>query len=145
MATRAPAASRLSRGQLRVFILEDSRSRRAELGRVLGDAQLTVAVSFGDAVARFQPPYDALCLDHDLGSPERDHTGVANNGFSFVRWLPEASDGFQPLIFVHTASPMAGQAMGRELLAKGFDPRVMPFGQAMLAALCEALRGRTRT
>ena len=119
----------------RVFILEDDGERLDDFQATLGRAHVTIASSYDEAIALFKPPYDILCLDHDLGSWDTVNADIENNGYEFVLWLPRASDTFRPTVFVHTSNEERGVAMGRELRGKGFTPIVQSFGSTMLEAL----------
>ncbi len=117
---------------MRVFILDDDSGRIEDLKEVLAGADISEAASFDEGVAVFEPPYDLVCLDHDLGDRETARPEIENTGDEFVLWMPRASETFRPRVFVHTHSPDRAEAMARELRAKGFNPTVQPFGEEML-------------
>lgn len=96
---------------------------------------MSISSSYDEAVARFNPPYDLLCLDHDLGDLETGHPDIENTGYDFVRWLPKASITFRPKVVVHSHSKPDAEAMACELSAKGFEPTVLPFGDELLKEL----------
>ena len=130
---------------VRVFVLEDSHDRIEEFRKALAGADVSIASSYDEAVALFSPPYDLLCLDHDLGFDETLNPEIENTGYEFVRWLPRASQSFRPKVVVHTHCNVGAAAMARELGLKGFRPAVLPFGRSVLTnvrRMCENARLR---
>ena len=130
---------------LRVFVLEDSADRVEALEQRLPGASITVAASYDDARKVFAPPYDLICLDHDLGRWHTLDPTIENTGLSFVRYgFPDRSATFAPTIFVHTASLSGATAMARELRQRGHEPFVTPFGDEMLAKVMATAKGWLR-
>ncbi len=66
---------------MKVFVLEDSEERIQRFSEIFGEA-LTVARTVGEGKTLFQPPYDLILLDHDLGELE--------TGKDFSNWLVES-------------------------------------------------------
>ena len=130
---------------MRVFVLEDSHDRIEKFRKALAGADVSIASSYDEAVALFSPPYDLLCLDHDLGFDETLNPEIDNTGYEFVRWLPPTSQSFRPKVVVHTHCQAGAAAMARELVEKGLRPAVLPFGEAVLKnvrRMCEKARLR---
>ena len=119
----------------RVFILEDSSYRIEGFRQAFAGAHVTIASSYDEAVAAFNPPYDLLCLDHDLGDLETSNPDIENTGYDFVLWLPRVSAEFEPKVVVHSHSKLDAAAMSRELIVKGFTPSLMPFDEKLLKKL----------
>lgn len=123
---------------MKIFILEDDESRiRLFVDALLSHGHdLTIAKSFQEATRKFQPPYDALSLDHDLGGRQFVNSDEEETGFNFVRWLGKAPSGAQPVIAVHSYNPDGAQAMINLLHDNGWVAVIKePFGPKLLSWL----------
>jgi hypothetical protein len=78
---RASIQFSLEETAMKVFVLEDSEERIQRFSEIFGEA-LTVARTVGEGKTLFQPPYDLILLDHDLGELE--------TGKDFSNWLVES-------------------------------------------------------
>jgi len=117
----------------RAFVLEDAKYRtdwfREELGGFIEFSFHDNVISAEDS---FDPPYDLILLDHDLGSIG-PMTSDFNSGTTFVLWLvkkfPSVSD--TPVI-IHSHNTPAAERMEMFLVRAGFtDVTVITFGQMM--------------
>jgi hypothetical protein len=126
---------------MRIFILEDD-ARRIELfNRAFIGHQLTIAEDIDAAEKAFAPPYDLMCLDHDLGGQVFVPAGLRNTGSAFVSGLSE-EDVAASLVLVHSHNPDGALAMKRTLIGKKALCLTYPFNQELLVqilALAEAV------
>lgn len=126
----------------RVFVLEDDPYRigvfqDACLGR--HDLTLTDRLSGPrGAFAVYQPPYDLIYLDHDLGGRQLVDSREEETGAAFARWMPPAGD-HQPVITIHSYNFDGARNMVRTLREKGYT-KVIPwmFCQAVIDTLKDA-------
>lgn len=124
---------------MRVFVLEDDPGRHRGFREALyeSNADLTIVEDVKTAKAAFVPPYDIICLDHDLGGEIFVDSSEENTGFQFVRWLcmDAAPDMRTTPIFVHSYNPEGASRMYRMLLSSGYTAYRMPYGPNLLRAL----------
>ena len=95
----------------KVFILEDDPERISYFKELLGHVADLTIISSCVEVDKFQPPYDLIFLDHDLGGRQMvDHEDC---GLTFVK----QADSFTPndLIIVHSYNPVGAKQMLAEL------------------------------
>lgn len=123
----------------RIFVLEDDPIRIESYRnacRARHDLTLTDHLTGPDgACALYQPPYDIICLDHDLGGRQMIDSHEEETGAAFVRWMPDAGDD-QPTIVIHSFNPVGAGNMARTLRDKGYE-RVLiwPFCTGLLDLL----------
>lgn len=118
---------------MRIFILEDDSQRNRLFREALFYTDATFTTSYGEARNAFVPPYDILFLDHDLGGEQMVGSDIENTGATFARWMPAWSgEGFPPTVIVHSYNPSGAQTMHAELVKKGYDVHVIPFGKTVL-------------
>mgnify|MGYP003348316371 CR=1 FL=1 len=123
---------------MRVFVLEDD-PVRIELFRKAGmEHDLTVVTTLSrpdGAFAQWNPPYDLVYLDHDLGGQIMVDWGKEETGAAFTRWLPPAGD-HQPVITIHSHNPVGTQRMFWDLRDRGYTRvLIFPFGPTILETL----------
>lgn len=92
---------------MRIFILEDDQARITWFKRRFIHDQVTFVESCSQ-ISEYMPPYDLICLDHDLGG--RQMSNHEDNGEEFAKLLcnpPEARSGTAgPLaVIVHSMNP----------------------------------------
>lgn len=123
----------------RVFVLEDDPIRIDSFQKACVQHELTLTDHLtgpNGACALYQPPYDIICLDHDLGGRQMVDSDEEETGAAFVRWMPVASEDYQPSIIIHSFNTVGQVNMARILRAKGYD-RVLtwPFSTGLLDVL----------
>ena|SRR3990167_5298570 len=96
---------------MRIFILEDDDHRIKLLQEILHRHSLTVIGSCLDA-GQFDPPYDLVLLDHDLGG--RQLLEHEDCGLTFVRMVKDRISKHTPVI-VHSYNNSGAEAMLQEL------------------------------
>jgi hypothetical protein len=130
---------------MRVFVLEDDpfrikRFRDACLGR--HDLTLTDRLSGPrGAFTVYQPPYDLIYLDHDLGGRQMVDSREEETGAAFTRWMPVAGEEQpQPVITIHSYNLPGATNMHRLLRDKGYTKVILwPFCQTVIDVLKEAV------
>lgn len=126
---------------MRVFILEDDPERIALFRDVFREplVQLTVATTVEEAKFLWAPPYNLVCLDHDLDGRTFVDPASERCGMEFVRWLPsridQPRDGLGPYIFIHSLNGGAADQMSRLLYRKNYNCMLCPFGSQLLSGL----------
>lgn len=104
---------------MKVFILEDDPVRVMHMRHRLFSHDLTVIDSCKD-VAKFQPPYDLILLDHDLGG--RQLTDHEDDGTAFARLIKgRVNDG--AIVVYHSYNPEGAQRMC-SIIGRGY---IAPF------------------
>ncbi len=114
---------------MRVFILEDDPSRIRRFKRALIGNDLTISDNVPDAIAKYNGPYDVVCLDHDLGGEVFVPSEHPNTGYAFSKWLADSSDDQSPVI-VHSMN----QAGATRMVGRLGERRSVwePFGEDLL-------------
>src|SRR5258705_13434814 len=98
--------------RIKVFILEDDVTRVNMLLVWLRGADLTVAKSCTE-VDKFQPPYDLILLDHDLGGRQmKEHEDC---GLTFLRLIKDKIDPDDSVVVFHSYNPCGAENMYKEL------------------------------
>lgn len=113
---------------MRIFILEDDLGRIA-LFRQWFDGHDVTQVDSCAAIDALQPPYDLICLDHDLGG--RQLSEHEDNGEQFAKLIVEkygSQDRPDTLVIVHSFNPGGAYAIGRTLTEAGYNVFLAPFG-----------------
>lgn len=116
---------------MKIFILEDDLTRIARFIEEWGaKASLTIAKSYDEAVKKYKPGYDLLCLDHDLGGRQYVDSKDANTGYAFVQWLVKGQYGKHvPAVIIHSYNPDGATKMGGALMNAGwYLVQLIPFG-----------------
>lgn len=122
----------------RIFILEDDPLRIVQFRKACIGHDLTLAVDCDEAKRLWQPPYDLVCLDHDLGGETFVDSRYENTGFQFCRFLTEPQpfkDLRQTPFIVHSYNPEGAYQMYRNLKDAGYIVYRIPFGLAVLHAV----------
>ncbi len=97
---------------MRIFVLEDDYTRIVKFRKRFVGHDVTFADSCAQYEEAFKPPYDLICLDHDLGG--RQMSDHEDNGEEFAKLIttPESLAWFNadpariPLaIIVHSFNP----------------------------------------
>lgn len=96
---------------MRVFVLEDDERRIDLFIQALVGSDVTIARSCRE-VKKFQPPYDVILLDHDLGGRQmRQHEDCGLTFLKMVRTQinPDA------IVIIHSYNPVGAAQMQDEL------------------------------
>lgn len=105
---------------MKVFILEDDPTRITLLIEWLQGHYLTIVDSCSK-VDMFQPPYDLILLDHDLGG--RQMTEHEDNGAAFAKLINDKINK-NAIVIIHSHNPYGVKRM-RDILDGGI---IAPFG-----------------
>lgn len=89
---------------LKVFILEDDVTRIQYFRERLMQHSLTVVSTCND-IEQFQPPYDVVFFDHDLG--QRQMTEHPDNGAAFARQVADRIG--EAIVIVHSYNAAGAQ------------------------------------
>jgi CheY-like chemotaxis protein len=116
----------------RVLILDDNESRHREFQKILADSERTHVWTASQAIdaLRDNPPYDLLCLDHDLGdqrnrlllTPPGDGADVA----VFINIKLEKNK-YPKRVLIHSWNPTGAQRMADLIRSVGINVIVKPF------------------
>lgn len=109
---------------MKVFILEDDPIRIGQFMEWLRGDDITCADSCTQAY-KFEPPYDLIFLDHDLGGRQLEEH--EDDGLAFVRLI---KDQINPdaLVVIHSYNPDGALRMFDELFDYGVLTLRQPFG-----------------
>ncbi len=121
---------------MKIFILEDDPMRISQLIKVLGGHDLTIIDTCRDADL-FQPPYDLVLLDHDLGSRQLEEH--EDSGTAFAELIKDRMPHGTPYI-CHSYNPAGAFRMWSTLGASG---TIAPFGGAQFWNRIKAVVGET--
>lgn len=94
---------------------------------------MDLAEDMSDVPAKFQPPYEWMYLDHDLGQRQYVSSDEENTGYAFVKTLPEVDRNNSPKVIVHSYNRDGAQRMVAMLHQKGYQAIYNPFGPTVLA------------
>ena len=75
---------------MNIFILEDDLTRIDAFITLADVHNLTIRTSVAEARKAWKPPYDIVCLDHDLGGETFVSSELENTGAGFVRDLVQS-------------------------------------------------------
>jgi CheY-like chemotaxis protein len=114
---------------VKIFILEDADERISAFIDNLKGHNLTICCDVPKAIEMFNPPYDLILLDHDLG--ETPLNGVQNDGTYFCEWLKQHGRGVGRVI-VHSYNLDAGKRMISRLSAGGLEYGRWIYGLSLL-------------
>lgn len=126
---------------MRVFILEDDFERNLSFGQALrvlkgSGHDVTIKTNVKEAIRVFQPPYDLILLDHDLGGEQMVDSRNINTGAEFCRWLVLTHPDLDSRIIVHSYNPDGAKYMMETLRELGGVNAIRtPFGSSLLAYL----------
>lgn len=113
---------------MKIFILEDDLGRIQQLEKWLRGNDIT-QVDTCAAIDAFQPPYDLILLDHDLGGRQLD--SHEDNGEAFAKLIVEKfgkQDRPETWVIVHSFNPAGAYAIGRAMSEAGYNVILAPFG-----------------
>lgn len=119
---------------MRIFVLEDDTYRLTQFREALIGAEVVLVKTCADALVQYRPPYDILCLDHDLGDRVHVNSADEETGAEFVRQLP-VDPSPSPLVIVHSYNPIGAMEMIRLLHSRGYRAQYVPFGPKLLTEL----------
>lgn len=124
----------------RIFILEDDPARISLFRQTLIGTDVTICVDVASAKQLWEPPYDIVCLDHDLGGEVYVDSAHKNTGAEFVRWLtrnqPNLIDEAKT-IYVHSYNPVGAAAMMTDLFEVHHRVGRVPFGPTLLKEISQ--------
>ncbi len=106
---------------MRIFVLEDDPSRIHWFEQRFIGHDVTYADSCLQ-IERFQPPYDLICLDHDLGG--RQMSKHEDNGERFAVLIREQHGRLQrpeTVVVVHSFNPEGAARIVREMAETGYS------------------------
>ena len=115
----------------KIFILEDDWYRIRQFEQAGIGLDLTLAISMDKAKSLWNPPYDILLLDHDLGDRQMVDGSDVNTGSEFCRWVPV---GDVPRhVLIHSYNRAGALNMQSMLVCKHeIDATILPFGPQLL-------------
>ena len=117
---------------MRVFVLEDDAQRIALFWRAAIGHDMTLAKDVDEACKKFDPPYDLICLDHDLGGEVYVSSEQRNTGAGFCRWLAERGIAPCGRVVIHSYNADGARAMGAIMRDAGWLTIWVPFGPTVL-------------
>jgi hypothetical protein len=124
---------------MRVFILEDDPERIKRFRQALIGHDLTVIMDVAAAKEAWEPPYNLMLLDHDLGGRTFVDSDEENTGAGFCRWLTEyykdLGPEMIPTTLIHSYNFGGADWMHRWLVDFGVDASPFPFGASLLTSI----------
>ncbi|GHV04906.1 hypothetical protein FACS189485_11100 [Spirochaetia bacterium] len=115
---------------MKIFILEDDHDRIDYFIHNFSPfAELTVSESYRDAIKKFNPPYNAILLDHDLGGLIYVDVQQENTGSQFCKWLCKKNGVAKdtPMV-IHSHNDVGAEHMNNILTSGGFTKvNTLPF------------------
>lgn len=123
---------------MRVFILEDDWTRITRFREWFDGHDLTQVDSCA-SVDAFQPPYDVIFLDHDLGG--RQLEAHEDNGHRFAQLIKDKLTFDVPVV-IHSFSPDGALNIYNELKDTKANAYISPFLDYSFKAIVSALLGR---
>ena len=117
---------------MRVFILEDDPERIRLFHQAFIGHDVTLAKDTERALSLFQPPYDWVLLDHDLGGQVYVDSDEEDCGAAFCRRMPVENLGAARFV-VHSFNRDGARRMVETLADKGIQSIWQPFGPSVLA------------
>lgn len=127
---------------MKVFILEDDPERmRWFREQLYADHTVDVAVSCIE-VDKFQPPYDLILLDHDLGG--RQMAEHEDCGLTFVNLIKELINP-EAFVLIHSYNALGAERMQDALQGAGVENAIYgPFRGHVFNAVLDAAIERGR-
>lgn len=123
----------------KIFILEDDTERINLFIETLQGHDLTICTDYEAGTKKWEPPYDLVLLDHDLGgSVFVDSHGDVPTGYHFVKFMGEASSSKIPVI-VHSWNGGGTLNMLSLLRENGWPCVSQTFGEKLLKSLALGL------
>jgi hypothetical protein len=125
---------------VKVFVLEDDGQRIALFQQAAIGHDLTLVEDVDAAIKKWEPPYDVVCLDHDLGQEVFVNSRERNTGAGFCRWLVQhGAPHFVGAVIVHSYNRGGALEMVRTLEDAGWERVVWhPFGPTVLKVISES-------
>jgi len=120
--------------QKRIFILEDDPFRIRQFCEALLHCDVTIRTNVEAAKAAWNPPYDVVSLDHDLGGETYVDSSHENTGYQFTKWLCQEPRDVKKY-YVHSYNPDGATNMLHELLKADVVVYRIPFGPTLLREL----------
>lgn len=117
---------------MKIFILEDNNQRIEAFLAASTGLDVTIATNLSDAKRQWNPPYDVIFLDHDLGGKYMVDSAEEETGMTFAVWMPERPAAHDVRVVVHSYNPYGAHLMGDELNRKGYSVVQQPFGDRIL-------------
>lgn len=122
---------------MRIFIIEDDHLRLNYLINQLDFATDSIHVghSVEEALKMWQPPYDLVLFDHDLGGRTYVGSEDKNTGAEFARLLVHNKPGLYDLaqhFIVHSYNPDGAKNIVAILAQAGIQADYIPFGPALV-------------
>jgi len=106
---------------LKVFILEDDPKRLISLRKMLEGHDLHYAKSCND-VTRFEPPYDLILLDHDLGGRQMEQH--EDCGLTFIKLIKDKINPEATIVY-HSYNYWGAKQMYEEMNCRGYKAPYM--------------------
>lgn len=127
---------------LRLFVLEDDPARIHLFREAsIGWAVVHIATSVEEAKKLWTPPYDLVCLDHDLGGEQMVDSTQENTGYQFALWLAERPiEDRDETIVVHSYNPEGAKRMLVALREHRYAACRVPFGLTVLGLISDATK-----
>lgn len=122
---------------MRIFILEDDPMRMLHFREELFQHDITHATAC-EEVGLFQPTYDYIFLDHDLGGRQMDEH--EDSGMNFLRMIMDKVG--EAMLVIHSYNGPAASRMAREYDARtGHIAVVAPFRGGVFNNVMYAIKG----
>lgn len=125
--------------QLNIFLLEDDPYRIVAFEAALVPKhKLTIKRWLqgpGGAYRAWEPPYDLVLLDHDLGGRQFQSSFEAESGYAFARYLGGAKPEDRSPLIVHSWNPTGADNMHKMLDRAGWPAFRWPFGKELIRFL----------
>lgn len=130
---------------MRIFVLEDDPLRQNAFMRTLMGHEMTICDSVLKAKQAWNPPYDVVCLDHDLGGQQMVDSSEGNTGTEFAGFLRAECEDAVPfkfpgnapaagVVYIHSYNP-AGAARMEQILWDCCKVVRIPFGLTLMKYL----------
>lgn len=132
---------------MKIFILEDDPYRHKGFIEACVGTDLTIASSYEQAIKLWNPPYNLVLLDHDLGGHQFVQSdGIERTGYHFVEWLitGHVLDLNTPVV-VHSYNPEGAAKMVDALLSLEVPANAYPYGPNLLRSIKKLITGRSTT
>jgi hypothetical protein len=111
--------------RLQIFLLEDNETRIEWFLKNFHFADITVCKDMAEVDRMWNPPYDCIFLDHDLGGEIMVNSKEQNTGAGFVRYV-NICGGFDCPVIVHSHNEVGAEYMKREI---GANATRLAFGE----------------
>lgn len=128
---------------MRIFVLEDNPSRIAWFVKRFIGHDVTYADSCTQ-VDRYVPPYDLVCLDHDLGGRQMEEHEDDGSAFVTAIVLRLRSQGRPPVIVIHSFNEFGALRMQQTIgwLGRGVQKAfIAPFMSDFFKSILNSVTG----